>query len=223
MARYLFDRFCFDSEQKALLRGGEPVHLTPRAFRLLEMLIAQRPKAVSKRDLLAHVWSGAIVEEANLKTLVNEIRNALEERGGRPEAIRTVFGYGYAFAGTVDQEEEARGPEPAVVSVQWGERSVLLAAGGHLIGRRSDCAVVIDDPSVSRVHARLDVSRTALRIEDLNSKNGTFLRGVRLVGDAELLPLTELRIGEVNVRVARLDTGEASTQTVGGRGESQDR
>jgi DNA-binding winged helix-turn-helix (wHTH) protein len=217
MARYVFDRFCLDSEQKALLRGGEPVRLTPRAFRLLEMLIAQRPKAVSKRDLLEHVWSGSIVEESNLKTLVNEIRNALEERGGRSEAIRTVFGYGYAFAGAVEEEEEqARGTARAIVSVQWGAQSVVLTEGAHLIGRRSDCAVIIDDPSVSRVHARLDVTRGAMRIEDLRSKNGTFVRGVRLEGMTELLPRTELRIGEVEVRVTRLDTGEASTQTVAG-------
>lgn len=217
MARYVFDRFCLDSEQKALLRGGEPVRLTPRAFRLLEMLIAQRPKAVSKRDLLEHVWSGSIVEESNLKTLVNEIRNALEERGGRAETIRTVFGYGYAFAGTVEEEEApSPGTARAIVSVHWGAQSVLLAEGAHLIGRRADCAVIIDDPSVSRVHARLDVTRGAMRIEDLRSKNGTFVRGVRVEGMTELLPRTELRIGEVDVRVTRLDTGEASTQTVDG-------
>ena len=105
----------------------------------------------------------------------------------------------------------------AIVSVQWGDRSVLLPPGTYLIGRRADCPVTIDDPSVSRVHARLDVSRAVLRIEDLHSKNGTFIRGARLIGAAELLPRTELRIGEVNVRVARLDTGEASTETVAGR------
>jgi DNA-binding winged helix-turn-helix (wHTH) protein len=77
MARFKFQQFCFDSDQKALLRGGEPVRLTPRAFRLLEILLRQRPKAVSKRDLLDYVWSGTIVEESNLKTLVLEIRTAL--------------------------------------------------------------------------------------------------------------------------------------------------
>ncbi|MFP5245289.1 MAG: winged helix-turn-helix domain-containing protein, partial [Thermoanaerobaculia bacterium] len=163
MARFLFEQFCLDSEQKALLRGGEPVRLTPRAFRLLQCLIEQRPKAVSKRDLLEHVWSGTIVEEANLKTLVNEIRHALEERGGRPEVIRTVFGFGYAFAATVEEEEKTAPLEPAIVSVQWGERSILLPPGTYLIGRRADCPVTIDDPSVSRMHARLDVSRTTLR------------------------------------------------------------
>jgi DNA-binding winged helix-turn-helix (wHTH) protein len=215
MARFLFDQFCFDSDQKALLRGGAPVRLTPRAFRLLELLLRQRPKAVSKRDLLDYVWSGNIVEEANLKTIVLEIRSALEERGGRPEVIRTVFGYGYAFAGEVELEQEQGAAElPAVVSVRWEEHSALLPSGSHLIGRRQDCAVAIDAPSVSRVHARLDISPAALRIEDLRSKNGTFIDGRRITGAVELLDRSEIRIGEIPVKLTRLGTGDKSTETV---------
>ncbi len=215
MARFRFDQFCFDSDQKALLRGGEPVRLTPRAFRLLELLLLRHPKAVSKRDLLDHVWSGHIVEEANLKTLVLEIRTAIEERGGRPEVVRTVYGYGYAFAGEVEEEEV--GESPAVVSVRWNVQSVLLPLGAHLIGRRPDCAVAIEDPSVSRVHARLEISRDKLRIEDLRSKNGTFVDGKRITGSTELLNRCEVLIGEVPVKLTRLDSGDASTETAAPR------
>lgn len=218
MARFRFDQFCFDSDQKALLRGGEPVRLTPRAFRLLELLILRRGKAVSKRDLLDHVWSGNIVEEANLKTIVLEIRNALEERGGRPEIVRTVYGYGYAFAGEVEEEEAGSGSESqAVVSVRWSTYAVLLPLGAHVIGRRPDCAVAIDDPSVSRVHAKLEITRDVLRIEDLRSKNGTFVDGKRIEAPTELLNRCEIVIGEVNVMLARLDSGDASTQTAAPR------
>ena len=217
MARFRFDQFCFDSDQKALLRGGQPVRLTPRAFRLLELLLRRRPKAVSKRDLLDHVWSGHIVEEANLKTLVLEIRTALEERGGRPEVVRTVYGYGYAFAGEVEEEIDTGAESQAVVSVRWNMQSVLLPIGAHLIGRRPDCAVSIDDPSVSRVHARLEISRNVLRIEDLRSKNGTFVEGRRITEPTELLNRCEIVIGEVNVKLARLDSGDASTHTAAPR------
>jgi DNA-binding winged helix-turn-helix (wHTH) protein len=212
MVRFLFDQFCLDTEQKALLRGRAPVRLTPRAYRLLEYLVTQRPKAVSKRDLLEHVWAGTFVEEANLKTLVLEIRTALEERGGRAGAIRTVFGYGYAFAGEV--AEEKRAEARAVVAVRWLDRSVMLPEGGHLIGRRTDCAVRIDAPSVSRVHARLEVTRDALRLEDRRSKNGTFVSGRRVNAPAELLHRGEVRIGDVVVEIVRLEAGEASTLTV---------
>jgi DNA-binding winged helix-turn-helix (wHTH) protein len=215
MARFRFDQFCFDCDQKALLRGGQPVRLTPRAFRLLELLLLRHPKAVSKRDLLDHVWSGQIVEEANLKTLVLEIRNALEERGGRPEVIRTVYGYGYAFTGQVDEEEGA--DSSAVVSVRWNVQSVLLPLGAHLIGRRPDCAVAIEDPSVSRVHARLEITRDKLRIEDLRSKNGTFVEAKRITEPTELFNRCEILIGEVSVKIARLDSGDASTETAAPR------
>src|ERR1700686_4013767 len=119
MPRYLFDRFCLDSDQKLLSRGDEPVRLTPRAFRLLEFLLRHRPKALSKRELLEHVWSGDIVEEANLKTLVLEIRSALQERGIRTDVIRTAYGFGYAFTGSV-QEEAPAGPQP-LVALRWAD------------------------------------------------------------------------------------------------------
>jgi DNA-binding winged helix-turn-helix (wHTH) protein len=213
MPRFWFEQFCLDTDQRALVRGGQEVRLTPRAFRLLEFLVAQRPKAVSKRELLDHVWQGTVVEEANLKTLVLEIRTALEDRGAQSNVIRTVFGYGYAFAVRAEEETDAA-DAGAAVSVRWGGGSVLLPEGSHLIGRRADCAICVDDPSVSRVHARLEVTPDALRIEDLRSKNGTFAGGRRVEGTAELLPQAELRIGEVRVEVSRLGAGEASTLTV---------
>jgi len=216
MARFRFDQFCFDTDRKALLRGGEPVRLTPRAFRLLELLLMRRPKAVSKRDLLDYVWSGTIVEEANLKTLVLEIRTALEARGGRPEVVRTVYGFGYSFAGDVE-EEAADAPAPGVLSVRWDDRSVLLPYGAHLIGRRPDCAVVIDDPSVSRVHARVEITRDCMRIEDLHSKNGTHVSGHKIAAPTELLCRCDVVIGAVAVKLARLDSKDASTETVAPR------
>jgi len=211
MARFLFDRFCLDSDRRLLTRSEEPVRLTPRAFRLLEYLLRQQPKAVSKRELLAHVWDGAIVEEANLKTLVLEIRTALEERGGSAGAIRTAYGYGYAFHGTVHTEEAAV-PAPLVV-LRWSAGVARLPAGIHLIGRSAGCAVTIDAPSVSREHARLAVSRDDLFLTDLGSKNGTFVRATRISAPARLFDDCRIVIGEVAVEVSRLGS-DPSTETV---------
>lgn len=213
MARFVFEQFCLDTGRKELLRGGAPVHLTPRAFRLLEILLRERPRAVSKRELLEQVWAGQIVEEANLKTLVLEIRSALEERGGSPGVIRTVYGFGYAFGGTAC--ESAVPGEAPLLLVRWESREATLAEGSHLIGRRADCAVRIDRPSVSRVHARLVVSRAGTAVEDLHSKNGTLVESVRIAAVTELLPRCTIRVGEVEVELARLESGEDSTLTVG--------
>ncbi len=212
MPRFCFDRFCLDSEQMLLSRGEDPVHLTPRAFRLLEFLLRQYPKAVSKRELLDHVWSGGIVEEANLKTLVLEIRTALEQRGGRADAIRTAYGYGYAFAGSV-QIDEGTAPT-ALVSLRWLDGAVRLPAGNYKIGRAPGCAVVIDAPSVSREHAQLTVSRHELRLTDLGSKNGTFVGTTRIDAPVDLFDVCRITIGEVVVEVSRLGK-DTSTETVG--------
>jgi DNA-binding winged helix-turn-helix (wHTH) protein len=211
MPRFTFDRFCLDSDQKLLSRGDEPVRLTPRAFRLLEFLVRQRPRAVSKRELLDYVWSGDIVEESNLKTLVLEIRTALEERGVRRDAIRTAYGFGYAFA--ADVQEEKQGVPQTLVSLRWADGTVRLSSGVHAIGRAPGCAVVIEAPSVSREHASLLVTRRELRLTDLGSKNGTFVGDTRIAVPADLFDRCRIRIGEVVVDVLRLGK-DNSTETI---------
>ena len=211
--RVRFDGFVLDTERKHLCRGEAPVRLTPRAYRLLSYLIAERARAVSKRELLEQIWSGSIVEEANLKTLVLEIRGALEERGATRDAIRTVFGFGYAFAGDVVDEPEAAASE-ALIRVEVQQRTIFLPAGVHDIGRLAGCAVFIDAASVSRVHARLHVSRDKLLVEDHASKNGTFVGDVRVTTLTPLPRGAELRCGDVRLRVERLGRGATETETV---------
>ncbi|HEX7150733.1 MAG TPA: winged helix-turn-helix domain-containing protein [Thermoanaerobaculia bacterium] len=210
--RVRFDGFILDTERKELVRGGAPLRLSPRAFRMLSFLVAQRPRAVSKRDLLDHIWAGSIVEEANLKTLVLEIRNALTERGGTTDAIRTVYGFGYAFSGEAIAEPDA-GNEP-LVRVEAQQRVVLLPEGVHVIGRNLGCAVFLDSASVSRLHARLHVGPTTLVLEDNASKNGTFLGGERVTTPVALPPRAHVRCGDVDVLVDRIGGPAAETVTV---------
>lgn len=211
--RVRFDGFILDTGRKELSRGGTAVRLAPRAFSLLSYLVAERPRAVSKRDLLDHIWSGNIVEEANLKALVLDIRKALEERGGRPEVIRTVYGHGYAFAGAA-VEEEAAGADAARVRVEVQQRVVLLPEGIHEIGRSAGCAVFIDAASVSRVHVRLHVGRDTLLLEDNGSKNGTFVSGTRITGAIALPPVARVRCGDVDLLIARVGGEFAETATI---------
>jgi DNA-binding winged helix-turn-helix (wHTH) protein len=212
MTRYCFDRFCLDSEQKLLSRGDEPVRLTPRAFRLLEYLLMRRPSAISKQDLLDHIWSGSIVEESNLKSLVLEIRTALEQRGGRGDAIRTIYGFGYAFAGEVSIESPAAAAAPLVV-LRWAEGVAQLPAGTYTIGRAAGCDVILDSPSVSREHAQLTITRDAIRLTDLDSKNGTFVGTARIHEPVDLFDLCRITFGEVAAEIARLGK-DTSTETV---------
>jgi DNA-binding winged helix-turn-helix (wHTH) protein len=77
------------------------VHLEPKAFRLLELLLAARPKALSKRDLQDELWPKTYVSERSLARLVANLRIAIGDRATEPRFIRTVHGFGYAFCGDV--------------------------------------------------------------------------------------------------------------------------
>src|SRR6266851_2666998 len=108
--RVHFDGWTLDSETRELRRGGEPVHLSPKAFRLLEALIEHRPAAVSKKKLMDTIWPNTFVDESNLASLIKENRTALHDDAREPKIIRTIFGHGYAFAteATTEKPPKAR-------------------------------------------------------------------------------------------------------------------
>lgn len=211
--RVRFDGFVLDTDRKVLSRGGAPVRLTPRALRLLAFLVAERPRAVSKKELIDTIWSGSIVEESNLKTLVLEIRTALEERGGRAGVIRTVYGHGYAFEGDAVEErvDTARAPR---IRIEAHGRTLLLPTGVHDIGRLPSCAIYLDAPSVSRVHARLHVTEEGALLEDNGSKNGTFANGVRVAAPVPLSRQAVVRCGDVELRIERMGAAPDETATI---------
>jgi DNA-binding winged helix-turn-helix (wHTH) protein len=211
--RVRFDRFILDTERKVLTRGGSAVHLTPRAFRLLALLVAERPRAVSKRELMDAIWSGSIVEESSLKSLVLEIRTAIEDRGGSPEMIRTVYGHGYAFEGEAVDEPASPATE-ARLRVEVQTRVVLLPEGIHQIGRLPTCAVFIDAASVSRIHARLHVGRDTVLIEDAGSKNGTFVSGERITTGVPLPARSRVRCGDVDLTIEKISALPPETATI---------
>ena len=122
------------------------------------------------------------VSEASLAGLVTEIRRAIREDAREPRHVRTVHGFGYAFS----DGGAAPADEDAVFRLMWGAREVPLAAGENVLGRDPEAAVHIDDAKVSRHHARIVIDGNRATLEDLGSKNGTWLRGdaPRRVGDA---------------------------------------
>ena len=101
-----FGECVLDTEERVLHRGGQPVHLTPKAFQLLGFLLEVRPRAVPKSELQEKLWPATFVSEGNLATLIKEARVAIGDSARQPLYIRTVHGYGYAFAGTVQETTE---------------------------------------------------------------------------------------------------------------------
>jgi DNA-binding winged helix-turn-helix (wHTH) protein len=198
----------FDAVRRQVRRGDEPVHLSPRAFDLLALLIARRPRALSKDELLTALWPRTFVTEANLAGLIAEIRRELGEDAREPRFLRTVHGFGYAFS-----DGSARAAdEDAVFRLVWGAREVPLAEGENLLGRDPDTAVPIDDATVSRHHARIVIDGGSARLEDLASKNGTWLGGRRIASSELLSDGDQIRVGPATLTF-RSFAAAGSTET----------
>lgn len=183
-----FGSFRVDSDTRQLLRDGIPVRLTPKAFELLLVLVQNRPRAMSKAALTERIWPGVYVTEQGLVRLVNEIRKAIGDSAASPSWLRTVHGFGYAFS------EEDRCPKGGL-HLTWGNRDVPLAEGEHLIGRDPSASVRLRDSVISRQHAKIVVCAGCATLEDLHSKNGTFIGDTRLNGPRQLEDGDEIRVG----------------------------
>jgi DNA-binding winged helix-turn-helix (wHTH) protein len=213
--RVHFGEFALDRDSRQLWRGQEELRLVPKAFDLLDLLLSERPRAVSKDRIRDRVWPKTFVSESTLTSLVVDLRAALGDRARTPQYVRTVHGLGYAFCGTATESarEEAPGVRRArLLRLLWGDRAIPLSEGENLLGRVDGVAAWIDAPSVSRRHARIVVSAGRATLEDLGSKNGTYVRGERLSSAAPLLDGDEIRLGRVRMTFSVL-AGTASTQT----------
>jgi DNA-binding winged helix-turn-helix (wHTH) protein len=212
---YRFGRFVLDGGTRQLLCDGDEVHLSPKAFELLSILLASQPRAVSKADLQERLWPTTYVEETNLAGLVAEIRRALRDSATRPVFLRTVYRFGYRFVGDVETDEPSRvGARPArpIACVIFGNQRTALLPGANVIGRAPDAAVPCNAPGVSRHHARIVVSQNDATLEDLGSKNGTYLRGARVTA-ARLADGDEIRLGMASLTF-RLMSALEPTDTV---------
>ena len=213
----------YDRDTRLLVRDGESVSVSPKAFELLGLLLTARPTALSKSDLQESLWPDTFVLEANLANLVAELRSAIGDSARRPVFIRTIHRFGYAFSGPVQGDTPTSGAslvadgEPPVFYVAWGGEHVLLGQGEHRVGRSPDSTVWLRSSSVSRHHARIRVAGSQAFLEDLGSKNGTFLEGQPVRSTISLNDGSEIRCGAVTLKfrsipiLATTDSGGLSS------------
>lgn len=132
-----------------------------------------------------------------------EVRAALDEDPRRPRFLRTVHGVGFAFCGQATES----GPRPSAATGRVAyrlvleDREVALRPGENLLGRVDDGVVWLESPTVSRRHARILVEGGEVVLEDLASKNGTFLRGERISVPTPLADGDVFRLGRVTMRL----------------------
>jgi DNA-binding winged helix-turn-helix (wHTH) protein len=198
--RILFGEFALDRESRQLFRGNEEVHLGPKAFDLLVLLVIHQPRAVTKAHVRDTLWPRTYVAESNLSSLLNELRSALGDDARRPRFIRTVRGFGYSFCGAATNAGEparGHGSRKAHLRLVYEGREVALRAGENVLGRCDDAVAWLNLPSVSRRHARILVSGETATLEDLGSRNGTYLRGEKIAAPSPLADGDEIRVGRV--------------------------
>jgi len=176
-----FGAFTLDSDQRQLTStaGGE-VHLTPKAFDLLELLMGEAPRVVRKAELHERLWPGTFVSDATLVGLVKEVRRALDDRDAASPLIRTAHGVGYAFSGQIESVVAHKSDISRWIVA--GGRRIPLSEGENLIGRDPASAVRLDTGGVSRRHARILVVDGDAVLEDAGSKNGTMLDDTPITG-----------------------------------------
>ena len=219
---YRFDQFVVDLDTRRLLRDGEEVHLSPKAFDLLRLLIDGRARALARSDLHDQLWPETHVEDTNLAGLVVELRRALGDSPETPRYIRTMHRFGYWFIGDVSEGPRPAMPPASDAAVKppirywliWETRQIPLFDGDNIIGRAPDAAVWLEAPGVSRHHARIRLEGEQATIEDLGSKNGTYLGGERLTAPMPLADGDQIRVSSV-VMSFRIPPPAASTDTVG--------
>jgi DNA-binding winged helix-turn-helix (wHTH) protein len=104
---YFFEDFVLDPDRRELRRGGSAIAVQPQVFDLLEYLITNRGRVVSKDDILQAVWSGRIVSESALTTRINAARIAVSDDGDQQRLIRTLPRKGIRFVGPVQERAQS--------------------------------------------------------------------------------------------------------------------
>ena len=107
-----------DADKEVLLRDGQPVPLTPKAFQILLVLVRCGGEVATKDEIMKAVWPDTFVEETNLTRNIFSIRKALGE-GSENQYILTVSGKGYRLA------EKAVPVLPAELNVVSAVRSTV--------------------------------------------------------------------------------------------------
>ena len=213
---YRFGDFTInDSTRQLLSRNGE-LHLSRKAYDLLSVLVANRSRVVSKTELQERLWPETFVEETNIAGLVAEIRRALQDPAGNPLFVRTVHRVGYRFIGsiTVDTDPAPSSPSRSRLYLSFNQRRLFLMEGANVIGRTPEATIQIEAPGVSRLHARILIANGEATLEDLGSKNGTRVNGLRITTPTVLADGHEIGLGTI-VLTFRSAPASDATETVG--------
>lgn len=242
MSRSLrFAEFELDLAAYALRRGGEPVKLEKLPMEVLILLVQRAGALLERVEIQAVVWGPDVFVDhgAAINTAIRKIRQALGDDAATPRFVETVVGKGYRFVAAVEhgplpsQVDEPGTKATARPSARWrrmfprysvvrGKQEFVLEAGQTMLGRDPAAGVYVDHPSVSRRHACISIDADGAVLEDLGSRNGTFLDGRRVDGPVRIDDRAIIGLGPITLTFVVL-TAPASTQAGSGRSSQTDR
>ena len=205
---YAFGAIRVDADARVISGTAGLVHLTRKAFYLLLLLLENRPNAVSKEQIYARVWPDTFVAESSVQFLIHEIRQAIDDPGGKQSWIRTIHGIGYSFCGedlVTRMGAVASGVEHPAAWLVSGSIRVPLREGENIVGRDTAELFQCEAPTISRRHARIVIIGESITLEDVGSKNGTWLEDERLTAPHVLADGDVVKLGSATFtfRLAR--------------------
>lgn len=196
---FRFGGFTLDLDAYVLTRAdGARVRLQKVPMDLLILLVEHAGALVEREAIREALWGADVFveQDASINTAVRKIRRALDDDQIEPRFIETVVGKGYRFVAPVatnDHRDSGSGdatPRSRAAaaprrifpsySLVRGVQEFVLGEGSNLLGRDPAARVYIDHSSVSRQHARIVVNPDGVTVEDLDSRNGTFVNGRRV-------------------------------------------
>jgi len=159
---YVFEDFVLDTDKRELRRGTDVVSVAPQVFDVLDYLIRNRERVVSKDDLVTAIWEGRIISDAALTTRLKAVRSAIGDSGEGQRLIKTLPRKGFRFVGRV-QEEQRPGrtvnggtpvepPRPALALPDKHSIAVLPFSNRAAIPTRTTFATVLPRTSSRSCH-----------------------------------------------------------------------
>jgi DNA-binding winged helix-turn-helix (wHTH) protein len=188
---FSFGEFELDVAAFSLRRSGKRVKLEKIPMEVLILLVSRRGNLVSRKEMRELLWGPRVFVEHDsaINTAIRKIRHTLDDDADTPRFVETVVGKGYRFVASVTRRSTSlsgRGMGTSSHAVFRGKQEFALKDGENLLGREPDAQIRVDHPSVSRRHAKIVLRAGRAMLEDLDSRNGTFINGRKLEASTEL-------------------------------------
>jgi DNA-binding winged helix-turn-helix (wHTH) protein len=182
-APFRLDEWLVEPTLNRVSRDEVTVQLEHRVMAVLMCLAGRAGELVTRQDLVDCVWEKGFVSDNTITHAITELRKAFGDDARDPRFIETIHRRGYRLVASVTLDRPTlfmSEATPYSFLVVLKDLEIALHEGANVIGRAPDAAITIPSMKASRHHARINITGGSASLEDLDSKNGTFLNGKRI-------------------------------------------